>query len=161
MLNILLLMSFSYFAVTDSFPYTHPKEDYIEIIEVFNEEDTLIYRASALSENMVLYTKTWKNVSVIMADSTYDSDLGQLKFFQMNLDSTSGRLPVGGTGFHRSGKKVITKKLLRDVYSVSWLTPSKSKIKRSKTVYIVPVDRVDNDFYPIVLDLQKWLRSKW
>lgn len=161
MLNFLLIISFSYFGIAQSSPYASPRNDFIELIEVLEKGDSLVYYISANSDSNVLYKKIWKNDTVIMEDSVQDADVISFRRFQKELDSTSGRWLVEGIIVSRKDQKDLAKKFLKDIYRVSWMIPSKAKIKRSKSARIIPASGIENDFYPVVLDLQKWIRNKF
>lgn len=160
MLEFLFVMGFAFYSATWETPYRTSPNDFIEMVELIGDKDTLTYRAS-LNGHSVVYTKMWKDSSVVLMDTAQDIDVEKFCFFQKELDSTSGRWRVRGMGFSKKGGTDDSKKFLKNIKHVKWMVPSDAVIKRSKTLHITPVDKIENPFYEVVLDLEKWLRSKW
>ena len=161
MLSWLLIMASAYYTTVGGVPYTPPRSDFVKIVEVVQKTDSVLYQASLYQDSTVMYTKVWRNEAEVFADTLHDTDVQTFLRLQKSLDSTSGRIRVQWTAFREEDGKEKSKVFMKDLKSVSWLMPSKSRIKRSKTVRIIPTHRMDNDFYPVVLELQEWLRSKW
>lgn len=157
MFQFLLTMGFAFFSATGESSYHSSPNDFIEMVEVLGMVDTLKYRVS-LDDCSVVYTKIWKNSNVVFEDTVRDGDVEKFRMFQEQLDSTSGRWMVNGMAFQKKDGSDDSKKFLRSVDYVKWLVPGDALIKRSKSVSIIPTDKMDLPFYEVVSDLQRWLQ---